>query len=298
MEKVLVLLSTYNGDKYLEEQIQSLLKQKGVDVDILVRDDGSNDNTRLILNSYQKQGVLKWYTGDNLKPARSFMDLMQNAGSYPYYAFCDQDDVWLEDKLVSAVESLKHHSKEPSLYFSQTQLVDENLRELSTEKLSPLCSFSESMIESIATGCTFVINKKMKELTDIYNPSYISMHDYWLYRLNIAVKGFIYYDPIPHILYRQHSNNVIGLNKDRYLGVKRRIKRIVYKERQRSKTAEELLKGYSKYISKEEKEVLRWASTCNVSVISKFKLVTSPYFKASTAKKTFSAVMAVLTGSY
>ena len=298
MEKILVLLSTYNGENYIEEQIQSLLRQKGVDVEILVRDDGSKDNTQFILDLYQQQGVLKWYTGENLKPARSFMDIMRRAGDYSFYAFCDQDDVWLDDKLISAIESIKHQSHQPALYFSQTQLVDQNLNKLHTEKLLPLCTFGESMIESIATGCTLVINRKMKELADMHLPSYISMHDYWLYRLCVATNGFVYYDPNPHILYRQHNNNVIGLNKGKYMGLKRRMERIIYRERQRSRTAEELLRGYGKYINNEEKEVLKWASTCNTSLKSKLRLITSPYFRTSTIKKTLSAVIAVLLGSY
>ena len=96
-KKVLILLSTYNGERYIKEQIESLLKQENVKVSILVRDDGSTDGTINILNEYQKQGKLKWYTGENLKPAKSFMNLVENAPEYEYYAFCDQDDVWLKD---------------------------------------------------------------------------------------------------------------------------------------------------------------------------------------------------------
>ena len=83
--KVCILLSTYNGEKYLEEQLESLIKQENVEIDILVRDDGSSDNTHNILNKWQERGLLKWYTGNNKGYAKSFMDLVQNSGDYDYY---------------------------------------------------------------------------------------------------------------------------------------------------------------------------------------------------------------------
>ena len=79
MKNVLVMLSTYNGEKYLREQIESVLKQENVKISILVRDDGSTDNTCNILEEYQKKGLLRWYTGKNLKPAKSFIDLIFHA---------------------------------------------------------------------------------------------------------------------------------------------------------------------------------------------------------------------------
>ena len=87
MEKVVVLMSTYNGEKYLEEQIKSIINQKDVQVDLFVRDDGSNDTTLEILSKYEKKNILKLYTGQNLKSAYSFMDLIMNAPNSEYYAF-------------------------------------------------------------------------------------------------------------------------------------------------------------------------------------------------------------------
>ena len=82
MKKVLVLLSTYNGEKYLKEQIDSVLAQKNTDVSILVRDDGSTDKTLEILEKYKKDGKLEWYTGKNLKPAKSFLNLVRCAETH------------------------------------------------------------------------------------------------------------------------------------------------------------------------------------------------------------------------
>ena len=108
MNKICVLMSTYNGDKYIIEQIESILNQKKVNVELLIRDDGSTDKTLEILEEYSKKYKnLKYYSGQNLKTARSFMDLLFRAGEYEYYSFSDQDDVWDLDKLTVGISYLK-----------------------------------------------------------------------------------------------------------------------------------------------------------------------------------------------
>ena len=108
-EKVLVLMSTYNGEQYLQQQIDSIITQKNVDVELLVRDDGSTDKTIDILKDYQQKGLLSYYAGENLKPQLSFLHLLRHAPECKYYAFADQDDVWLEDKLSSGIEAICSH---------------------------------------------------------------------------------------------------------------------------------------------------------------------------------------------
>ena len=95
MKKVTILLSSYNGETYLDEQLESIEAQKDVQTRILVRDDGSTDHTCDILDQWQQKTNLKWYCGENIGPARSFMDLLRQAGDSYYYAFSDQDDYWL-----------------------------------------------------------------------------------------------------------------------------------------------------------------------------------------------------------
>ena len=114
-------MSTYNGEKYIDEQIDSVLAQKNVRVDLLIRDDGSKDETVRIIKRYcEKFDNIKFYEGPNLKPARSFLNLIETAElNYDYYAFCDQDDVWHEDKLYQAIEKIgkKKDSQKPILYY-------------------------------------------------------------------------------------------------------------------------------------------------------------------------------------
>ena len=128
MKNVLVILSTYNGEKYLREQIESVLKQENVKISILVRDDGSTDNTCNILEEYEKKGLLRWYTGKNLKPAKSFIDLIFHAtNDFDYYAFCDQDDFWYFKKIYSAIEQMENNNDSidiPKVCYCNLEVVD------------------------------------------------------------------------------------------------------------------------------------------------------------------------------
>ncbi|MBR4115330.1 MAG: glycosyltransferase, partial [Bacteroidales bacterium] len=118
LEKVCVVLASYNGQKYIREQLDSIAAQEGVEVSLLVRDDGSRDATQEILEQYQNAGALRWYTGAHLNVAQGFLELLRNAPEADYYAFCDQDDVWLPDKLAAAVAMLKQENPAlPLMYY-------------------------------------------------------------------------------------------------------------------------------------------------------------------------------------
>lgn len=254
---ICILLSTYNGEKYLEEQLNSLLKQKKVKIQILVRDDGSTDKTHEILNKWQNKGLLRWYTGINKKPAQSFMDLLHAAPKCDYYAFCDQDDVWLPEKLSVAVNAIKNNEI-PALYFGQTQMVDDELNKINTPIIYPKCILEEAVINHCVTGCTVVFNQLLFSLLKQYKPIYISMHDSWCYQVCLAVNGKVFFDSYSQIFYRQHSNNVIGLKTSRYKEWKRRLmKSFLMKEKERSKTARELLQGYNHFLTIENRELLK-----------------------------------------
>ena len=131
--KINVLLSTYNGELYIAEQLDSLLRQTVIDnMKIIIRDDGSTDSTLKIIEEYKsKNSNIIFYRGENLKPAKSFWHLLQNCDEADYFAFCDQDDVWDEDKLEVAINQLKEHDDVPALYFSDARVVDSELNLLS-----------------------------------------------------------------------------------------------------------------------------------------------------------------------
>lgn len=210
---VTVLLATYNGEKYLSEQINSILNQQGVEVKILVRDDGSKDNTIDILNDYKRKGLLMWYTGKHLNVQRGYLDLLKNAPKSDFYAFSDQDDVWDEDKLLIAVTELEGMSeKKPAMYFGGQRLVDENLNLMSIHRISTDRSPHTNFLISNVAGCTAVFNQCLVDAVNMASPDFILMHDSWLFKICLALGGTYYADSSAHINYRQHSSNVAGLN--------------------------------------------------------------------------------------
>ena len=212
MKKVLVLLSTYNGEKYLCEQIDSLLNQKDVEIGILVRDDGSSDDTINILEDYKKRGVLQWYSNGHKNVQKSFLDLCKHAYQADYYAFCDQDDVWDDDKLIIAVKALEKRTKNiPLLYYCGQRLVDENLNLLSIHRVSNSRSPHTNFLISNVAGCTMVFNRILLEIVKMSEPNFILMHDSWIFKVCLALGGDYVVDSEPHISYRQHGNNTVGL---------------------------------------------------------------------------------------
>ena len=109
--KVIILMSVYNGENFIEEQLNSIFSQTGdFEIEVWVRDDGSKDGTISILKKYEEEKKLYWYSGENLKPAHSFMDLIMHSCKADYYAFSDQDDVWLNDKLKRSIKRLEKQS--------------------------------------------------------------------------------------------------------------------------------------------------------------------------------------------
>ena len=218
---VTVVLATYNGEKYLREQLDSLLAQKGVKVSILVRDDGSKDGTKRILDEYQEKGMLTWYTGEHLNVQKGYLDLLKHSGETDYYAFSDQDDVWDDDKLLIAVTELDELPQDkPTMYYCGQRLVDENLKLISIHKIASDRSDHTNFLISNVAGCTAVFNKKLVDAVNKADPEFILMHDSWLFKVCLALGGSYYADSSAHINYRQHGNNVAGLNS----GLKGKIK--------------------------------------------------------------------------
>ncbi len=216
MKKVQVLLSAYNGEKYLEEQIRSILAQEHKQLTLLIRDDGSTDHTIDIIKRYaDNYENVAYYTGKNLGVQQSFFNLMKHADkTADFYAFADQDDVWMPDKITRAIALLEKESTDlPLLYASETKLVDEHLAELPVKirKYAVVPDFGNAVVENICTGCTEVFNRSLLEMVIPVVPRYAIMHDWWLY-LCASCFGKVIYDPDPYMLYRQHANNKIGKN--------------------------------------------------------------------------------------
>lgn len=278
---VLVLMSTYNGEKYLHEQIDSIFLQKGVNVDLIVRDDGSTDRTLEILDEYKSLGKLSYYTGENIGPQRSFMHLLQNAPEYEYYAFADQDDYWMDDKLLCAISLLTEKVNTPSLYFSQTKLVDEKLNPMKSVTINPLLTFGEALIYKFVGGCTMVFNHKLRVCISDKLPSQLPMHDIWIYTFAIAIDAFIYFDRIPHILYRQHGNNTVGQGQGFLYEWRKRCKRFLSKGGIRYIQARELYSCYKDIIPEKNLRILKMFLAGKNSFFVRSKMLFDKNFKCA-----------------
>lgn len=215
MEKVCVLMSTYNGEKYLEEQLDSILNQKGKFLlDILVRDDGSTDDTINILKKYEKNNYIKWYSGENLKPAKSFWNLLMNASDeYDFYLFADQDDYWYDNKIQNSIDKLPREV--PAIYYSNPEIVNHKLELLGKKvyKKKTQNDLYSIICGCNIIGCTMCFNNALFNIVHKKNmPQKILMHDSYLARICVSIGGKIVYDDNSYMKYRQHNNNTIGIN--------------------------------------------------------------------------------------
>ena len=232
MEKktsIAVLLCSYNGSQYIRKQIDSIINQTVTEWTLFISDDGSTDGTLEILHSYQAAlGTERFviFNGPGKGFAWNFLSLLENCGgNFDYYAFSDQDDEWMPEKLASSISILSGCSgTTPAVYCGRTALVDENGNHLGNSPLfSKPPSFENALIQSIAGGNTMVLNQAARDCVN-KTPKDVKIisHDWWIYIIITAVGGYIYYDPIPSINYRQHTNNIVGSN----IGWMARFKRI------------------------------------------------------------------------
>lgn len=277
MKKVLVLMSCYNGAHFLEEQLNSLLHQKDVDVEILVRDDGSTDETREILKKYESKCALKWYTGENIGWRRSFMHLALNAPDCEYYAFSDQDDVWLPNKLSDAITNIENNSdvNDLTLYFSNLFIWKNGTNcGLLRQSLPKYTRFS-CIYQNVATGCTLVFNKKFLDFIKKRPFEDVYAHDLWFFQTAVFF-GKVIYNPSSFILYRQHENNQIGVKK----GFCNKINRIMknFKENEgitRSQNALNFLKIYKDDLSPDDYKLIDIVANYKKSLLKKLSFLFS-----------------------
>jgi hypothetical protein len=211
--RIAVLLSTFNGEAFLRQQLDSVAAQAGVAVEVFARDDGSTDGTLEILSAYADRWpqLAAPVTGDKLGPAGSFLRLLAAApGDFDHYAFCDQDDVWLPGKLARAAQALAGRPDGAALYCSRVTRADRLLRPIGPSPLDGDGRFAHLLFENIAFGNTVVMNAQSRSIVVAATPdSGVIMHDWWCALVTSAF-GRILYDETPGVLYRQHGGNVVG----------------------------------------------------------------------------------------
>lgn len=251
---ICILMSTYNGACYIEEQIKSLLGQEKVSFQIVVRDDGSADGTRKILDRYQGE-VLQWYQGENLGPGFSFLELLKRSPEADYYAFCDQDDVWDACKLYQAQQLLDREDKNrPLLYYSNVNVTDSDLNYMETSNIEvEYNNLKHVLMHSSGIGCTMVMNNMLRNQINAYAPAVISMHDWWAHKLCLVLGGKVLFDRNAYVSYRQHGSNAIGFH-ERKRSLWERL--FVKTDCMVSRTAKEILKGYGNQMEPDVKTIV------------------------------------------
>ena len=219
--KINILLSTYNGEAYLTEQLDSLFQQTFQNFTLYVRDDASSDQTVELLHSYQKTHpetasriiLLPNPEHKNLGYMGSFWVLLQECGHADYYAFCDQDDVWLPDKLESGICCLeKENNSIPLLYFSNYHYCDQNLNVLhEAPTVSLPITFKDVLFYTPAFGFSIMINNCLRDMALMPSDHTELPHDGWVQKIAAAF-GKIIYNPECTALYRRHSAAVTSSN--------------------------------------------------------------------------------------
>jgi glycosyltransferase involved in cell wall biosynthesis len=216
---VAVLLCTFNGGRFLRDQLESIAAQSHSNWVIYASDDGSTDETVEILQQYQQiwgEDRLVLSQGPQSGFTNNFLTVLGRAcGQHAYYAFCDQDDHWHPAKLQRALNWLEQQPvRQPSLYCGRTRIINVTGKALG---FSPLFnkrpSFENALMQSLAGGNTMMINQAACSLlreTPADTP--LVCHDWWAYLLVTGCGGNVYYDPTPTLDYRQHNQNVIGAN--------------------------------------------------------------------------------------
>lgn len=224
--ELVILLCTYNGEKYIKEQLDSLFNQTIQCFTIHLHDDGSTDNTLGIIKLYQEKYpgriIVHKDSCSHQGAKNSFMWLLSKVDA-DYYMFCDQDDVWKPSKVRNSIRKIKvvekNHPNAPVLIHTDLEVVGDNLKPISpsfwqyrgvnvdiSRKFEYLC------FGNVVTGCTMIINKLARDISLPIHPM-APMHDYWI-ALMVAKHGIIDYIPQQTVLYRQHLYNVAGVGAE------------------------------------------------------------------------------------
>lgn len=230
-DKIAILMATYNGEKYICQQIDSILSQTCKDWELYIHDDGSTDNTIAAVESYVEKYPDKIHLIDGKSTGGAKYNFFYLFGQVeaPYYMTCDQDDVWLDKKIELTYDkmlTIENKADVPCLVYTELRVVDSELNTIA-DTMSGYQSLdchkrtiNQFILQNSVTGCTMMINRalrdKMLHLTDIDNTI---MHDWWA-ALVAAQFGKTAFIDEPTILYRQHGDNslgALGINKLSYI---------------------------------------------------------------------------------
>lgn len=279
MPDVAVLMSVFNGERFIDAQIESILAQRDVNVHLLIRDDGSTDGTAGKLIEWQKRslGRITVTSGPNLGAPHSFMTVAHECRvAAPYYAFSDADDVWLPNKLRSSIDALQFiEVGRPAAYVSAMTLVDEDLSYKGRTAFLPPLVFENALVQARLPGAGTTLNRALFDLLRSYRPRNIVMHDAWVYLL-VTAFGAIIYDDTPCLLYRQHGRNISISAASALARFRRRLSAIRTKGDLSRLQAAEFLEEFGGKLTDRKRDVAARFASHNISFLSRMKFVFDP----------------------
>lgn len=274
---IAVLMSTYNGHNYLNQQLESLSNQTVADkMTVYIRDDGSTDDTFEIIEKWKSKLSIVMYKGKNAGPAMSFWLLLMNPEiQADYYAFCDQDDVWDSDKMKVAIN---HLNGDTHLYACNCRIIDENGKTIKEKRTheDPEISLKRLFVSGCTQGCSMVFTNSLRKYIVSLNLQCVPMHDLllMLYALQF---GKIHWDNTPRFGYRVHSNNVVSKSNKNVI---QKIKTTYWNwkngsENSMAYVANEMLNSCELLSSKDRKflEVLKQYKTHKISLMRQMNKV-------------------------
>jgi len=241
-DKITIILASYNGERYLSEQIDSLISQTYENWELLIRDDCSRDRSAAILSNYCSLDLrikILNNEGLNLGAAQNFSCLLENVViKSTYIMFCDQDDIWLPDKLEKTLAEMKRleansGNNVPVMIYGTYKMINENGHDLdlNVPDYSTVPALKLLLSQNYIYGCTMMINRSLAAASCPI-PHTAENHDYWISLIAVLSNARVGYINKPLLLYRQHSNNVSGSYKN--ASTLSRIKRIFNNAESRS----------------------------------------------------------------
>lgn len=301
-DKIAILMATYNGEKYIEEQLDSILKQSNQNWVLYIHDDGSSDQTPQIILEYQNKYPDKicLLEGEKTGGAKNNFLYLTSQVEAPYYMYADQDDVWKPSKIELTIDVMKEEEKEnPILVFSELEVVDENLNVIA-EKMSAYqgldctkLSINRALIQNVVTGCTMMMNRLLRDemLKGLSQSESILMHDWWAY-LIAARFGKVCFIEKSTIFYRQHSDNGVGARNANALRYKigrmfsgKEIRKSLINTRNQAKLFAEL------YEVNDESLVRKYAELGTKNKIERIRFYYKNDVKKSTSSKNLGLIM-------
>ena len=303
MKSVLILISTYNGGEKIKRQIDSILEQKVVDVSVLIRDDGSDEQTKSVLKTiagkYAERVQIIYRTNVGWK--KSFMDLIQEASlKYDYYGFSDQDDIWMPDKLISCIHLMEEdQNKGVKLAHCNALSVDEDLKPRDEQEKRIPCppNYKAAIATEYFQGCGMVWNREAMELLQSYKPQNKNLaHDYWV-GLVCYLFGKIYFCEEPKFFHIRYGNNE-SCDGNVWKGRLKRISQFIHGDDAYMNPANDLLAGFGYDLNSARREFIEMVSMYKSISAYRLKLIVDKNFKRPTVGSTILLKIALLLKRY